>query len=80
MDLNRECLCPNCTEPMRVRLPIWYEPGSEYVDSDEVDWDSGNSQCSSNWYCTTCSSHHFPIDNESTETVTNVDGHDTDKD
>lgn len=64
MNLDKHCLCPECKEPMKLNMPIWVTPGEESIDTSEVDWESGNHQVSTNWYCETCQDHHFPIDNE----------------
>jgi len=54
-------LCPNCAEPMQVLMPIWITPGSESVDTGNIDYESNNPQDSGNWFCENCESHHFPI-------------------
>lgn len=54
-------LCPNCNEPMQVLMPIWITPGSESVDTGNIDYESNNPQDSGNWFCENCESHHFPI-------------------
>jgi hypothetical protein len=48
---------------MMVKIPIVIVPGSEEVDTGLLDWDSNLPDCSVNWYCGTCSAHHFPMDN-----------------
>ena len=67
MNTDKPCLCPKCGDHMKVNMPIWVTPGDDHINTDEIDWDSGNYQCSNNWYCGTCSEHHFPLDNEATE-------------
>ena len=64
MNLDNPCLCPHCSYPMQVLMPIWVTPGESSIDTGEIDWESGNKQWSNNWYCSTCESHHFPLDNE----------------
>ena len=64
MNLDKPCFCPECEDvPMQVLMPIWITPGNEYIDTDMVDWESGNPQCSNHWWCPKCEDHHFPIDN-----------------
>lgn len=61
IDFDVPHLCPCCNEPMQVLMPIWITPGEESVDTDNIDYESGNPQDSSNWWCNTCESHHFPV-------------------
>ena len=63
MDLDQHCLCPHCSEPMQVSLPIWVTPGED-VDTSDIDWESSTKKNSLNWWCPECSDHHFPLDNE----------------
>lgn len=60
IDFDRHHLCPHCNEPMQVSMPIWITPGEESIDTNEIDYESGNPQESANWWCSTCESHHFP--------------------
>jgi hypothetical protein len=53
-------LCPNCNEPMQVLMPVWLTPGEDFDDTGDIDFESGNPQDSSNWWCDQCQSHHFP--------------------
>ena len=64
MDLNEHCLCPTCKEAMQLSIPIWVTPGDEYVETSNIDWESSTKKDSDNWWCATCESHHFPMDNE----------------
>jgi len=60
IDFDVPHLCPHCNEPMQVFMPIWITPGSESIDTGEIDYESGNPQDSSNWWCDTCEDCHFP--------------------
>lgn len=66
IDLDKEHLCPECDEPMAVSMPIWITPGQQ-IDTGNIDYESGNPQCSHNWWCDTCQSHHFPNEPEDIE-------------
>ena len=53
-------LCPDCNEPMQVRMPIWITPGEESIDTSNIDYESSNANDADNWWCSTCNSHHLP--------------------
>ena len=61
IDFDKAQHCPKCQEPMQVLLPIWITPGTESVDTGEVQYDSSMAKDSNNWHCSNCGSHHFPI-------------------
>ncbi len=65
MNLDKPCLCPHCREPMELQVPIWVTPGESSIDTGNIECDSGNEKDSDNWWCPTCQSDHFPLDNES---------------
>ncbi len=61
IDFDVPHLCPHCNEPMQVLMPVWITPGDDSIDTGAIDYESGNPQDSSNWWCDTCDESHFPV-------------------
>lgn len=64
MNLDAPCLCPHCRQPMQLMVPIWITPGVDELDIANVFWESDAHKDDANWWCETCQSHHFPMDQE----------------
>ena len=64
INLDKPCICQHCGDHMILRVPIWVTPGTEDVDTGNIDWESDSHKCMSNWHCGTCEDNHFPLDNE----------------
>lgn len=62
IDFDKFYHCPCCGSVLSVCLPIWITPGTESVDTGNIDYDSGNPQESNNWYCENCHNHGFPVE------------------
>ncbi len=60
IDFDTPQVCPECAEPMQVRMPIWITPGNDGIDVGNIDYESSNPQDADNWWCETCQSHHLP--------------------